>query len=244
MAEEKSKMTTRFIDRFDAVLLDMGKTFMFNADRFSLEEDFGETYRRLSGNGLPGERVNEAIRAVFDRLMADYQNPSCYERFPSVPEYLKTTPPSRCLREHEIRLLERVFAVHEAGTIPEVYADTLRRLHETHRLGVVSNIWSANTLYFEEFDRAGVRDLFDVIVFSSDHGCIKPSPRLFAKAIQALGLDRPRLVFVGDSLRCDVAGAKSAGLASVWINADGVEEEICTAQPDLVISDLHDLLDA
>jgi hypothetical protein len=33
-------MSPRFIDRFDVILLDMARTFMFNVDRFSEEEDF------------------------------------------------------------------------------------------------------------------------------------------------------------------------------------------------------------
>ena len=32
---------------------------------------------------------------------------------------------------------------------------------------------------------------------------------------------RSEVVYVGDSLRCDVLGAKAAGLATVWINPEG-----------------------
>ena len=49
---------------------------------------------------------------------------------------------------------------------------------------------------------------------------------------------------MGDSLRCDVAGAKSADLAAIWIHAHGVEKEHCEVQPDFVVDDLRDLLEA
>lgn len=87
-------------------------------------------------------------------------------------------------------------------------------------------------------------DRFDVIVFSSDHGHIKPSPYLFTRAIEAFDVDRPGIVFVGDSLKRDVAGAKSVGLSAIWIDTGvgGANESVW--RPDLVIRDLRDLLDA
>jgi FMN phosphatase YigB (HAD superfamily) len=107
---------------------------------------------------------------------------------------------------------------------------------------VVSDIWSKNDLFLQEFERAGVRDLFDVIVFSSDHGCVKPSSLLFRKALEAFTVDDARIVFVGDSLQRDIIGAQSAGLATVWINSAGAAPPTEHPQPDRVIRDLRELL--
>ena len=140
-------------------------------------------------------------------------------------------------------MLEHVFALHEIGVIPASHAAALRWLRETHKLGVVSDIWSRSDLYLQEFERAGVRELFDVLVFSSDHGCIKPSPYLFTEAIKAVAGDRAKIVFVGDSLKRDITGAKAVGLSAVWLNTGNDTVEGNTPPPDLVIQDLRDLLE-
>lgn len=139
-------------------------------------------------------------------------------------------------------LLEQVFAYHEIGTIPESHVLALQRLRRTHQLGVVSNIWSKSDLYLKEFERVGISNLFETIVFSSDHGCIKPSPFLFAKAIGAFDASGAKTVFVGDSLKRDVAGAKAAGLEAIWIDSSDEQAVATVASLDLVITDLCDLV--
>src|SRR5688572_1662989 len=213
----------RFIDKFEVILLDMGQTFMFDVDRFSETEDFGATYRQLSGRALGASDVRRIILSAFDRLSTYSRDAAFCDRFPTVFQCLKNFAELDSLDRGELDRIEQVFALHEVGTIPQTHVAALRQLHETHRLGVVSNIWSKSDLYFEEFDRAGIRDLFDVIVFSSDHGHIKPSPYLFTKAIELLNVDRSKIAFVGDSLSRDIVGANGVGLSTIWINPTGKE---------------------
>ena len=158
-------MRRRFIDRFDVLLLDMGLTFMFDADHFSDSEDYGATYRQIGGNTLTDGAVYRMISALFEKLLADYTDPGLYDRYPSVVSRLKTIPEAKSFPETEIRLLERVFEMHEVGVIPTTHAEALHQLRETHRLGVVSNIWSRSDIYLQEFERAGVKHLFDIIIF-------------------------------------------------------------------------------
>ena len=236
-------MKERFIDRFEIVLLDMGRTFMFDVDRFSDADDFGATYRHVGGKILSDVGVSRIISALFERLLSYSRNPAYYDRFPSVLHCLQGLPEAKDLPEDELSLLQHVFALHEIGTVPDDYAKALCRLRESHRLAVLSDIWSKSDPYFDEFKRAGIRELFEVIVFSSDYGHIKPSRYLFAKALEALKVDPSRIVFVGDSLRRDIAGAKAVGLSAIWINAAGAEVNDGVAKPDLVIQDLRDLVD-
>ena len=236
-------MHTRFIDQFDVVLLDVSHTFMFDVDRFSDAEDYGATYRQIGGNLLSNGEICRIISALFDNMLADYENPNCYDSFPPVFNYLEVLPKSEDLPADEIRLLAQVFAMHEVGIIPATHAKALHQLHETHRLGIVSNIWSSSDLYLREFQRVGIRNLFDVIIFSSDHSHIKPSPYIFSKAIEELDVDRSKIVFVGDSLKHDIAGAKAAGLSSVWINLGISQIDQSASVPELIIKDLRELIE-
>jgi putative hydrolase of the HAD superfamily len=54
----------------------------------------------------------------------------------------------------------------------------------------------------------------DAILDSATVGLEKPDPRLFALALERLGVAAENAVHVGDSVHADVAGARAAGLAA------------------------------
>ena len=56
-------------------LLDMSHTFMFDVDRFSDTEDYGATYRQIGGNLLSSGEIHRTIAALFDSMLADYEDP-------------------------------------------------------------------------------------------------------------------------------------------------------------------------
>ena len=53
---------------------------------------------------------------------------------------------------------------------------------------------------------------------SGELGAGKPDAAVFDHALGLLGAEREDAVMVGDSLECDVAGARAAGLGAVWVN--------------------------
>jgi putative hydrolase of the HAD superfamily/5'-nucleotidase len=208
-------MTKRVLDRYKGILLDMNSTFMFDEDRFDESQDFFATYQRLGGSRLDRHTVNSAIHSCHRGMSVLYEDPARIDDFPSLMEGLRQFAPV----EHvDIPLLTNVFAHHERGRVPADCAACLRRLSRTHRLGVVTNIWAEKHAWLAEFETAGIADIWSVKVFSSDCRSMKPSPRLFRHAIDALDLPLSETVFVGDSLRVDVAPAKTMGLETVWIN--------------------------
>ncbi len=230
----------RHIDRFSAILLDMHGTFMFGHDRFGDGEDFHATYRRLGGALLDTAQVEGAIRACLRTLSAVYGDAARHDDCISVREALRRDPAAAPYPRSERALLEEVLACHERGHVPAEYADCLRTLAGTHRLGLVSNLFARKDGWLADLDEAGVLDLFEVTVFSSDARSVKPSPRIFWKALSGLGVGPDGVVHVGYSLERDVAGARAAEPASVWIgNAEDAHGH--AAAPDVVIESLLDL---
>jgi HAD superfamily hydrolase (TIGR01509 family) len=152
-----------------------------------------------------------------------------------VAEALRVVAPG--LPQAEINLLDRTFAAHELGQVPNAHADFIGRLARRHRLGLLTNIWSAKGPWLAELQRAGVLGLFESLVFSSDTRSVKPSRLLFEMALQPFGLASSEVVFVGDSLRCDIQPAKAAGFSTVWINPGGEGHQ----DADLVVTSLLDL---
>ena len=82
---------------------------------------------------------------------------------------------------------------------------------------------------------------FAAVVCSEEVGAYKPAAAMFARALAALGLGSHEVLHVGDSLRSDVAGARAAGIRTVWINRHG-RPAVEGASADLVVGDRGELL--
>lgn len=234
----------RFIDNFRVILLDMGYTFMFECDRFGDDHDYFQTYTRLGGSRLNPAEVRSGINALFSRLVSDSRSPEYYDNFGLVADYLCTIPETAGLPDAERDVLEEVFAHHEVGAISETHANTLHNLKRTHPLGLISNVWSRSPIFEAALKRAGVFQLFDILIWSSAYGCIKPSRRLFEQAIAHFDVPAEQMVYVGDNPKRDVAGAKGAGMSAVWIRHAEQQLASTAPMPDLIVTDLDELLTA
>lgn len=99
--------------------------------------------------------------------------------------------------------------------------ETLQNLHDNDlRCAVISNTVVPGFLAREVLERLGIARYFDFTLFSSDCIFSKPHPMMFEIAITKWGLKPSQILHVGDQLDKDVAGARSAGLRTVWINHD------------------------
>jgi len=86
------------------------------------------------------------------------------------------------------------------------------------RLVVVSN-WDVSLV--EVLARLGLAPLLDAVVTSAGIGARKPSPVIFARALELAGVAPERAIHVGDGLTDDVAGACAAGVKAILIRRDG-----------------------
>jgi len=110
---------------------------------------------------------------------------------------------------------------------------TLEALRGGYTMGLLSN---GNTYP----ERCGLEGYFQFVVFAQDHGIQKPDPQLFEIAIERAGCAKRQLLHIGDSVQNDVIGAKQAGIKSVWLNRQGMDNE-AEQQPDFEISSLWEL---
>lgn len=86
------------------------------------------------------------------------------------------------------------------------------------QLGVVSN---GPTVVPDMLSEAGLLPFFDTVVTSQGAGVEKPDPRIFAIALEGLGVGPHEALFVGDLYEVDVLGAQAAGLLAVLIDRQG-----------------------
>lgn len=93
-----------------------------------------------------------------------------------------------------------------------------------------------------EVSRTGVGAYFECALRAEDVGAGKPDPALFVAALERTGVSAEEAVHIGDSVEHDVAGARNAGLGSVWFNPRGREPASATApRPDAEIRCLSEL---
>jgi putative hydrolase of the HAD superfamily len=92
----------------------------------------------------------------------------------------------------------------------------------------------------EQLAHVGLLPLVDAAVFSGEVGWRKPSPRIFAAALQALGARPGAAVHVGDRVREDIDGAHAAGMRAVRLREhhDDPDPE---GRADAVLDRLADL---
>ncbi|MCY3712084.1 MAG: HAD family hydrolase [Gemmatimonadetes bacterium] len=81
---------------------------------------------------------------------------------------------------------------------------------------------------------------FDAVLISGEVGIAKPDPRIFRLALSRLNAAPGQSVFVGDSVEHDIAGARNAGMMTVYISK-GKTEDVDDALCDLVVTDLREL---
>lgn len=208
----------KLLQKYPFLLFDMHGVLMFGHDRFGESEDFHRTYHALGGRRLGASEVRRCILACYRGMFADYENPARYDDFPSLREGLARYGEAP---DDELPLLELVFALHECGLVPTACAELLGRLSHTHKLGLVSDVWAPKYMWQREFERAGISDLFEHTVFSSDGRSVKPSRKLFEQALRGINAAPEQVLFVGDSLRCDMEGAKQLGMSTAWVSAGG-----------------------
>lgn len=140
----------------------------------------------------------------------------------------------------ETLLATHMTALSQAIVFPAHHTALLTDLRARYRLGVVSNFDYTPTALLV-LEREGVAALFDTVVVSDEVGWRKPHPSIFRIALDRLGITPQEAVFVGDRLDLDVAGARAAGMTTVWINREDAAVPEGQALPDFEIRDLEEL---
>ena len=82
------------------------------------------------------------------------------------------------------------------------------------RIGILSNTWPSLERVFRN---AGLYDAFDAFVISSRIGCFKPDPRIYAAAIDQMGVAPEKTLFVDDAM-ANLAGGAKLGLRPLMIS--------------------------
>ncbi len=116
-------------------------------------------------------------------------------------------------------LLDGLYDAFADPAVWEVFPETRATLAELARRGIALAVVSNWDRRLPEILRAlGLFELFDAVAVSAIEGFEKPSPKIFERALERLGLEAADVVHVGDSPLEDYRGALDAGLTPVLLD--------------------------
>ena len=93
----------------------------------------------------------------------------------------------------------------------------------------------------EKLQALDLKRWFDAVIISGEVGVAKPDVAIFQAAKKTLGMDAGNIWHVGDNLSTDIAGARAAGVISVWLNRRGIIPDHCAPKPHFEIQSLSEL---
>jgi HAD superfamily hydrolase (TIGR01509 family) len=219
----------------DAVLFDWGDTlFHFAWDEELLERGWEAGLVAVGRDDLP---THQEAAAVFrEHYLPLLWIPGSLDEveYPGMVRELVAGLGVELSDEELARFLEAEHAAWEParqlGDSTHALLDALRE--RDLRTGLVSNAFDPGWLLHNDLERMGLADRLDVAVFSSEVGKRKPHEAIFSAALDSLGVEAERALFVGDRRFEDVRGAKQLGMTTVqayWFRADDDERGL---EPD------------
>jgi len=193
-----------------AVTLDVGGTLITPWP--SVGHIYAEVAARSGVAGIPSEMLDARFRAAWRELKNFHHGREEWAALvDKVFDGLTPQSPSETFFPD---LFQR-FAEPAAW---KIYDDVLPAIDAIAglgiNLGIISN-WDERLAPL--LGTIGLRKYFDSVVVSCEIGFPKPSPVIFEHAARKLGVAPEFILHVGDSLREDVEGARSAGFEALLI---------------------------
>ena len=193
-------------DALDAVTVDAFGTLV-------VLEDPAERLRlELAARGV--ERDVGAVRRAFGGVAAYTRPRSVRGRDATSLAVLRQECVSVFLTEADAALDAAEFVPAFVGSIVFSLAEGTREALDALRAAGLSLACAANwdVSLHDHLARLGIADRFDAVLASADVGVEKPDPRVFAHALERLGVVPGRALHIGDE-EVDRVGAAAAGLA-------------------------------
>jgi putative hydrolase of the HAD superfamily len=210
----------------DAVLFDWGDTlFHFAWDESLVEAGWEAGLAALGREGLPGH--DETAARFRERYLPLLWVPGSLDEieYPAMVRELLEGFGVELSDDDLSRFLEAEHAAWEParqlGDSTHALLDSLRA--RGLKTGLVSNAFDPGWLLHNDLERMRLAERLDAAVFSSEVGKRKPHPAIFGAALERLGVEPERALFVGDRRFEDIRGAKEAGMTTVlayWFRAD------------------------
>lgn len=170
----------------------------------------------------------EALKQAFGTAMEEREAKAgqSYECFPDIPfeEVMAELFRAKGVEDNADTLgiqAAQLFRISSMEYI-RLYPNVLEALGELrkrgYRLWLLSNAQKIFTAY--ELRHLGLGEQLDGIYLSSDYGCRKPDVRFYRALLEEQRLDPGKCLMIGNDRQTDIAGAKAAGMATLYMHTN------------------------
>ncbi|HSL39158.1 MAG TPA: HAD family hydrolase [Desulforhopalus sp.] len=224
-----------------AVIFDFGQTLVDSADGFRMAEK--QAQQKLFGHMALS--LKEKFVERYRRVRQEFHGRSNFSRsamWREVYHYYCLVPDEALLGLWESQYWDMVKA--QSALFPEALG-VLECLQSRFRVALITNSQGQPVSSAHRYHNfPAIEKYFEVILVAGESGIApKPDPEPFRRCLQALGVDPPEAIYVGDDWRNDVCGARGAGLHPVWIRHASVKRTWPEVETDVpVITRLDELL--
>lgn len=162
-----------------------------------------------------------------------------YECFPDIPfeQVMSTLFRARGVEQDADELgihaaqLFRICSIEYVKLYPHVPEALAELRKKGYRLWLLSNAQRVFTAY--ELEHLGLGEQLDGIYISSDYRCRKPDVRFFRALLEEQGLLAETCLMIGNDRQTDIAGAKAAGLDTLYMHTALTPPDQAAADPRL-----------
>ena len=206
------------------------------------ENDFVWDHTALYFGFYGAPYTGTELKAAFQRAMAQREARAgqSYECFPDIPfeQVMAQLFREKGVAENADTLginaaqLFRILSMEYIRLYPGAL-DALAKLREKgYRLWLLSNAQQVFTAY--ELRHLGLDTQLDGIYLSSDYGCRKPDLRFYRALLEKQQLDVRKCLMIGNDRETDIAGAKAAGMATLYMHTNLTPGNQAEADPALL----------
>jgi putative hydrolase of the HAD superfamily len=157
------------------------------------------------------------VNAIYQRIMNDEHATLSVEALRALEEELSV-----------------LVAMYPPLLIEEDLTQTIRELRARgYKIALISNTGFIDGRHMlVAFEKVGIRDLLDYIIFSNEIDICKPHKRIFAELISQAHVQPYEVLHIGDNWIADVEGSTAAEMQAALLlndkNRDKVTEEMLT----------------
>jgi len=230
-----------------AVTFDLWETLLFEEDGSDLERRAIRCNRLTQllnrfGLAVSVEEVEAALKETVSAMMKIWDKNRDVPHLDVIRIFFKYASRGRLsLKSEWLNELSKAYVSPLFEVPPYLNPDADEVLEwlmkEKKQAGIICNTGMTPGAELRRFlSQAGVAKYFRVMVFSNEVGVRKPDRRIFSLTARALNAKRREIVHVGDNLKTDVWGAKSAGFWAVHLSGTEGRDKIAESDPESLVS--------
>ncbi len=236
-----------------AILFDMDDTLIDWSQR---TQDFAtlnewrmsQVFDYIKENIHPLDDKDQFLERSWLNTLASWDHARLTLQAPHIGEVLVQTCVELGIPKDKL-VMDNLLNAYEWGPFPGVkpFDDVLEVLPDLHnkgvRLGLITNAYHPFTMRSLELEAYGLLDYLDTAcrLSAADVGYIKPHPRIFQTALEALQIQPEQAIYIGDSYESDIMGAQNVGMRAVLRTNSIFDSDRTTILPDAKIETLHEL---